>query len=193
MSTVLELLWVTKSANSDFFGVFPKHPDVSVTGESMRILALRAREALLAELNRLQQADQDWPAEGGLDLEPYGSNAGQYLLIEVSVDDRPVRLNISMGERLLKRLDAAAEVQDISRSGYIAAAVRERLGAEAKGRSGISPGGSLQAELGRIGGRLGEVIGPDSDLARRVTELDQHALEGLRALASLLGYGQAKK
>ena len=50
------------------------------------------------------------------------------VLVDVTVEDTPVRVNISIGERLLQRLDAAAEAKGMTRSGFIAQAVRVSLG-----------------------------------------------------------------
>lgn len=49
--------------------------------------------------------------------------------IQLTLDPpgKAVRVNITLEERLLERLDAAAKREGGTRSGYIAAAVRSRL------------------------------------------------------------------
>jgi hypothetical protein len=48
-------------------------------------------------------------------------------VVDAEVPAKAVRVNISIDERLLDRIDRAAEASGETRSGYIAAAARERL------------------------------------------------------------------
>jgi metal-responsive CopG/Arc/MetJ family transcriptional regulator len=48
-------------------------------------------------------------------------------LVPVEMPGRSVRTNITLDEGLLARLDAAATAEGMSRSGFIAQAVRDRL------------------------------------------------------------------
>ena len=50
------------------------------------------------------------------------------VLVPVELPGRAVRVNITLNEGLLARLDKAAGAEGETRSGYIAQAVRERLG-----------------------------------------------------------------
>lgn len=52
-------------------------------------------------------------------------------LIQVELPSRSVRVNISIEEGLLKRLDRAAEAMGESRSGFLAQAVKARLSSAA--------------------------------------------------------------
>ncbi len=94
------------------------------------------------------------------------------VLIEVQVEDVPLRVNITVGERLLRRLDAAAHAGGMTRSGFISMAVRDRLGDEPEDGPLLS---RLANELGRIRGRVGEAVGPKSNLVRLIDEVDQRA------------------
>jgi len=47
--------------------------------------------------------------------------------VPVEMPGKAVRINVTMDEALVQRLDAAAAVEGNSRSGYLAQAVRERL------------------------------------------------------------------
>ena len=145
-----------------------------------------ARERLLAALSELEREGRDWPTPSPVETlgERLQAVRAVLLLVDVQVEETPVRVNISIGDRLLRRLDQAAEAQSMSRSGYIAAAVRERLG-EAGGAAGPEASGSqrLFEEVAEVGRRVNEAIGPDSVFGRAVSELDTRALDGLRALA----------
>ena len=48
-------------------------------------------------------------------------------MIQVEMLGRIVRVNLTMNEALLARVDAAASARGISRSGYVVEAVRDRL------------------------------------------------------------------
>jgi metal-responsive CopG/Arc/MetJ family transcriptional regulator len=48
-------------------------------------------------------------------------------MIQVEMLGRIVSVNLTMNEALLARVDAAASARGMSRSGYVAEAVRERL------------------------------------------------------------------
>ena len=161
-------------------------PDASAIAASSADLLQAARERLLAALSELEREGRDWPTPSPVEALGERLQAGRavLMLVDVQVEETPVRVNISIGDRLLRRLDQAAEAQSMSRSGYIAAAVRARLG-DAGRAAGPEANGSqrLFEEVAEVGRRVNEAIGPDSVFGRAVSELDARALDGLRALA----------
>ena len=182
MNTVVHALSVGNDAINECAGHFIDLPTIQVTAGSLPVLATRAREALLTELERLQREGLDWPAPPDGEALKARTAAGELLLlIEVQVEDAPIRVNISMGEKLLKRLDAAAQAASMTRSGFIAAAVYDRLGDEPEDGPLLN---RLVTELGRIGGQVNRTVGPRSNLVRLIDEVDHRALDGLRDLAS---------
>ena len=182
MSTVVYPLKVDEDADAGHVGGFLDLPEIRVEARTLPVLASRAREALLAELQRLQKAGLDWPpAAESSELKARTAAGEMLVLIEVQVEDVPQRINITMGERLLKRLDAAAQGGGMTRSGFISMAVRDRLGDEPEDGPLLN---RLVSELGRIGGRMSEAVGPKSNLVRLIDEVDGRALNGLRDLAS---------
>ena len=181
MSTVVHALTVQEEPDGSQVGRFLDFPSIEVEARTLSVLAARAREALLAELQRLQKEGLDWPPPAESSELKARTMAGEMLvLIEVQVEDVPLRVNITMGERLLRRLDAAAQAGGMTRSGFISMAVRDRLGDEPEDGPLLS---RLANELGRIGGRVGAAVGPKSNLVRLIDEVDQRALDGLRDLA----------
>ena len=181
MSTVVHALTVQEEPDGSHVGRFLDFPILHVEARTLSVLAARAREALLAELQRLQKEGLDWPPPAESSELKARTTAGEMLvLIEVQVEDVPLRVNITVGERLLRRLDAAAHAGGMTRSGFISMAVRDRLGDEPEDGPLLS---RLANELGRIGGRVGEAVGPKSNLVRLIDEVDQRALDGLRDLA----------
>ena len=114
-----------------------------------------------------------------------GAPAGAIpILVDVAVGDPPVRVNISLGERLVQRLDAAAEARGMTRSGFIAQAVRMSLGEQSRGAADFDAASRrLQDELSSLGHRINESIGPDSAFSRRMNELDDRLVDGVRRAA----------
>ena len=102
--------------------------------------------------------------------------------VDVTVEDTPIRVTISIGERLLARIDAAAEAHAMTRSGYLAAAARRQM---ASGGSPLDAPASqkLFDEVAAAGRRIQETLGPDSPVGRTLAELDAIAVDGLRRMA----------
>jgi predicted RNase H-like HicB family nuclease len=68
----------------------------------------------------VDQPDPEWLAEA-----PMQNPVTAFLTVEVP--GRSTRINITMDEGLVERLDAAASREGTTRSGYLAQAVREKL------------------------------------------------------------------
>ena len=73
--------------------------------------------------------------------------------------------------------------EDMDRSGFIAAAARERLGDEPETGPFLN---RLVDELGRVGDHMKHAFRPRSNLSRLIDEVDQPALDGLRSLTGHL-------
>lgn len=159
-------------------------PGLEVSAASQAEIIRLARERLSDELQRRALADEPWPEPTSMERVEVPAG-GSVLLVDASVDDTPVRLTISLGERLLRRIDGDAEARSMTRSGYLALGARRLLG-EAAAPSGEGPAGEagrrLQEEMTVLGRRVTEAIGPDSPFGRTVAELDARALDGLRRL-----------
>ena len=140
-----------------------------------------AREQLGAELQRLEKAGDTWPAPTPLAalIVPPGGTA---VLVDLSVEDTPVRLTVSIGERLLKRIDKDAAARSMTRSGYLALGARRLLGEAGAPFVGGETGRKIQEEIEAVRRRLNETLGPDSQVGRTLADLDALAQDGLRRL-----------
>ena len=178
---------VTGDQGQGYRAEFADFGEAGVSAPHYADLLQAARARLLTALGALERDGDDWPPSTPVEaLSGRAQAAGAVIiLVDVQVEDTPVRVNISIGDRLLRRLDQAAEAQSMTRSGYIAAAVRERLGESGATAAGdASPGAQrLFEEVAEVGRRVTDALGPDSAFGRAVSELDARALEGLRALA----------
>ena len=173
-----------------YSATFPDLPGCTAHGADPAELLARARDALRDHLTRLSQTDQDWPEPTPLEkvVRPDGVPTAQVLLIDVQIEETPVRVNISIGERLLKRIDAAAERRGMTRSGFIAASARTALGDGPQGpvwnhAEWEAASRRLQDEFTTMGRKLAENLGPDSTFARNMADLDDKLTDTIRRTA----------
>ena len=196
MRTIVFVAQASGDEASGYRAKFPDFPALVTNAVDIASLLRDARAGLLRELRALEAAGDAWPTPTTMTtFHQRAEHAGDtLLLVDVQVDDPPLRVSISIGERLLKRLDEAATAQDMSRSGFIAAALRHRLGEfpSAKPTSFETSAQRLQEEVASVARRVNDAVGPDSTFGRAVAELDVRALEGLRSLTSIIGGKQRK-
>ena len=192
---VVHVLRVKEEEPEGYRGVFPDVAGLQVHAHELPLLQVRAREALQIELQRLEAAGLDWPEAPTLAAlhSTTGSLKGLHLLVDVTVDDAPMRVNITLPTQLLKRLDDTVERLDMTRSGYIAASVRERLERASVFSADEPFVQRVYAELTRVGGQLNDSFGPQSNLERLWSELDQRALDGLKTLFGRLSRNPADR
>ena len=159
-------------------------PGASINEANAGLLLQSARERLTRCLAELDQAGHDWPAPTAPEAlsDRAGAEHAALLLVDIQVEDTPVRVNISIGDRLLRRLDETALAQNMSRSGFIAAAVRQKLGESPRGEGAQR----VLDEVSDLGRRFNEALGPESAFGRTLADLDARALQGLRALSDRL-------
>lgn len=163
---------------------FPDIPALTATAGSPPELLLRAREKLMDVLRALEKAGDAWPAASSLaDVRrAHPDHAGGVVWIDVEVEDTPVRITISMGERLVARIDQAANELSMTRSGYLAACARRQM---VSGRSPLESSADqrILEEVAAAGKKIHETLGPQSPVGRTLADLDAVALDGLRHVA----------
>jgi predicted RNase H-like HicB family nuclease len=160
---------------------FPDLPECSAEGRDVAELVVNARRVALDHLQALVDAGESWPKATPVErvaIEP-GVIA---VLIDVAVDDPPIRVNVSLGERLVQRLDAAAEARGMTRSGFIAQAVRMSLGEQPR-NDFEGAGRRLQEDFTSLARKINDAIGPNSAFERRMADLDDRVYDGVRRAA----------
>ena len=193
MSTVVYPAIVTLDPAGGHKAVLPDLPGCEAQGASLPEVIVSAREVVAEHLRRLADDGDEWPKPRSLGEVAAPPGAAVYL-VDVQVEDTPVRVNISIGEELLKRLDAAAEARGATRSGFIAQAVRASLGE----RRGLPPdfeaaARQMRDELSAFGRRLGDQFGPDSSFSRSMADLDDKVLETVRKAADSVSAAIARR
>jgi predicted RNase H-like HicB family nuclease len=193
MSTVLFVALVSGDHASGYRARFPDIEDCSADGQDLTELLNHARQALAARLEALEGAGEAWPT--ATPIEEVASDPGAIPIpVDISVDDPPIRVNISLGERLVQRLDAAAESRGMTRSGFIAQAVRVSLGERTQGSADFEAvGRRLHDELNALGHKINESIGPESAFSRRMAELDDQLFDGVRRAADSVSAAMTRR
>ena len=192
MSTILYVAAVTADAGGGYRATFPDLPDCKVEAPDLAQLLVAARQTVAERLQRTADAGETWPQP--TPIEKISLTPGVFpVLVDVTVEDTPVRVNISLGERLLQRLDAAAESKGMTRSGFIAQAVRVSLGERGAPPDFDAATRRLQEELRTVVRRINESIGPNSAFSRRMTELDEQIHEGVRSAADSVAAAMARR
>lgn len=193
MTTVIYVALVSGGQAEGYKAHFHDLPDCAVSGGGLAELLANARQGLMRRLEAFEVASDAWPAATPIEQIP--SQAGVMAIpVDVVVDDQPIRVNISLGERLVQRLDAAAEAGGMTRSGYIAKAVRASLGQGSQAQGDFDAvGRRLQEELNALGRRINDSIGPESVFTRRMNELDERLYEGVRKAADNVSAAMARK
>lgn len=117
------------------FGVsFPDFPG-AVSGGSTETEALqRAREGLAVHIEAMVEDGEDIPALRSVEelrSDPEFADdfreAVAIALVEADIPGKSVRLNISLDENLVQRIDRKAKERGETRSGFIASAARQLL------------------------------------------------------------------
>jgi len=112
---------------------FPDFPGCVSGGASVDEALRRGRDALDFHVESMMEVGEPLPkiryiAEIRADPE-YAEDFADAMVavVDAEVPAKAVRVNISIDERLLDRIDRAAQATGETRSGFIAAAARERL------------------------------------------------------------------
>jgi predicted RNase H-like HicB family nuclease/uncharacterized protein (DUF1778 family) len=112
---------------------FPDFPGCIAGGETIDEVLRRGRDALDFHVESMMEVGEALPkirdvTEIKADPEYVEDFADALVgVVDAEVPAKAVRVNISIDERLLDRIDRAAEASGETRSGFIAAAARERL------------------------------------------------------------------
>jgi len=121
---------IHKDAKSDFGVSFPDFPGCVSAGRDLAEAQHMAQEALQFHVDGLLEEGGELPPVSSLDtIMSKRSNRGAVCcLVEVKAEEpRAVRINVTLREDLLRRLDAEAARSHMTRSALLAYAVRQEL------------------------------------------------------------------
>lgn len=119
------LALIHKEADSDFGVSFPDFPGCITAGSTLDEALSMAREALEGHIECLSEAGEAIPEPSTFEaiMVDKVNRDAVAVIIDIQPSPRPVRVNITMDDRLL------AEIAQVSsnRSGFLAEAAREKL------------------------------------------------------------------
>lgn len=116
-----------------FGASFPDFPGATTVANDLDTLIPKAAEMLVFHVEGMVADGEDVPAirtpsQIMTDTKLAADREGAFLwLLEVDLPGRTVRVNITLDEGMLKRIDRAAESVGESRSGFLVSAARDRL------------------------------------------------------------------
>lgn len=114
---------------------FPDFPGATTVAGDLDTLYRKAAEMLAFHVSGMSEDGDEIPRVRSLD-ELQGdpvfredSEGAMIALVSVDLPGKAVRVNVTIEESLLKRIDRAAEASGESRSGFLAQSARARLSA----------------------------------------------------------------
>lgn len=121
---------IHKDADSDFGVSFPDFPGVVTAGTDLDDTRRLAEEALAFHVEGLVEDGEAVPEPSSLDAvmaDPNNRN-GVAILVSLKGESRKsVRINVTLSEDVLNAIDAYAESQGLTRSGFLARAARREM------------------------------------------------------------------
>ena len=120
---------IIEKGSSGFGITFPDFPGCTSFGNTLQEAALKAEEALTGHVVLMEQDRDPIPDPTPLDQVPVDPEVAEAarVLVRAELAGRSVRVNITLGERVLSRVDAAAKELGMSRSGFLCEAARRML------------------------------------------------------------------
>jgi predicted RNase H-like HicB family nuclease len=117
---------IRKDADSDFGVDFPDFPGCVSAGATLDEARRMAQEALELHVSGMAEDGEELPAPSSLEAimaDPENGDAVAFLVTLREPADRTVRVNITLPERLLRRIDERAT----NRSAFLARAAEKAL------------------------------------------------------------------
>lgn len=131
---------VHKEPDSDYGVSFPDFPGCIIAGKTIDEAKDLAHEALLLHLEGLREDGERLPSPTNLEeivADPENAEAVAFLVVSApDVQGKAKRINITMPEETLRRVDAAAKRRGLSRSSFLTRAAQEIIDQESRGSVG---------------------------------------------------------
>lgn len=122
---------IHKEKDSDYGASFPDLPGVIAVAEKLEDLRGLAQEALALHLEGMAEDGQELPSPGSLEAiagNPDHSDAAALIVIAAPETGRPsVRVNITLPDTMLDRIDRRAAELGMTRSGFLLQAAKREM------------------------------------------------------------------
>lgn len=127
--------------NGTYGASFPDFPGATTVAGDLDTLYRKAADMLVFHVTGMAEDGEDILSPRALHelrddpIFREDSEGALIGIVRVDLPGKAMRVNISVEESLLKRIDRAAEAAGVSRSGYLALAAKARLATSAQGAS----------------------------------------------------------
>ncbi|KKX30232.1 type II toxin-antitoxin system HicB family antitoxin [Rhizobium sp. LC145] len=121
---------IHKDADSDFGVSFPDFPGVVTAGSSLDEARRMAEEALAFHVEGMIEDGEAIPEASSLEgvmADALNREAVAILVTLKTPTSKAVRINVTLPEDILERIDAYASERGLSRSGFLARAARHEI------------------------------------------------------------------
>ena len=122
---------VHKERDTDFGASFPDFPGAITAAESLEELRVVAQEALTFHIEGMREDGEDVPAPSSLDeiIQHEDFKDAVAVMVINAADDAAVsvRVNITVPDRMLKRIDNYAAEHGLTRSGFLVQAAKKEM------------------------------------------------------------------
>ena len=122
---------IHKDSRSDFGVSFPDLPGCISAGRTIDEAKESAQEALSLHIQGMLEDGEEVPAPSSLEdvmADPENSDAVAFLVVSAPESKaRAVRVNVTIPEDMLEKIDAAAKKRNMSRSSYLVQAAKSAM------------------------------------------------------------------
>ncbi len=120
---------VEGDAQSGYSAYFPDLPGCVTAADDLAALAPAAREALELHLRGMREDGEAIPSATPIEGLPRNAEveAAGTILVDATVGEPRLRINITIAKSLLARIDQAAGAEGLDRSAFLETAARGRL------------------------------------------------------------------
>lgn len=125
---------IHKDADSDYGVSFPDFPGCVSAGATLDEARAEAEEALALHIEGMIEDGDAIPVPSSLEevMSVEKNRDGVAVLIRAPVDQRAIRVNVTLPADVLKQIDLFAEEAGFTRSGFLASAAKHEIARETK-------------------------------------------------------------
>lgn len=125
---------IVERSSDGFYTHFPDLPGATAAGDTIEASLTAAADVAAYHIQQAADQGQQIPDATPLEKLPQDPEVDEYTrsLVAVPVPSKAVRINISMDEGLLQRIDSEAAAVGSNRSAFLAEAARDRLAGHGK-------------------------------------------------------------
>ena len=119
---------IKKTKSSDYTVIFPDFPSCITAGKTLEEAQELAREALQFHIDGMIEDKEELPSHSSLDkIKKKYKTAEAFLITPISTPAKAIRINITIDEKFLRKLDKYLEDHNSSRSSFFVDAAKQAM------------------------------------------------------------------